>query len=237
MATLATIATIKIDARNPDAIMFDPFSRRVFIFNGGSSSATAIDVDSNTVVGTVPLSGKPEFAVSDGLGRIFVNIEDKSSLTVFDPRTLKILNTWPLAPGEEPTGLAIDREHHRLFAGCSNKLMVILDTDSGNVVATVPIGDGVDGTAYDPLTRLAFSSNGEGTLTVIREDTAEKFSVVENVPTRRGARTLALDQKTHRMYTVTAKFGPAPSPTADRPHPRPTIEPGSVMLYILAKGQ
>ena len=164
-----------------------------------------------------------------------MNIEDKNVLVAFDARTLKVLNRWSLAPGEEPTGLAIDREHRRLFAGCSNRLMVILDADSGKVVVTVPIGEGVDGTAYDPATHLAFSANGEGTLTVVREDTPEKFSLLENVATRRGARTLAIDEKTHRIFAVTATFGLLSAPTADRPRPRPTIEPGSVTLHILGR--
>ena len=235
LKTLNTLATIKIDARNPDAIMYDPYSRRVFTFNGGSSNATAIDVDSNTIAGTIPLDGKPEFAVSDRQGNIYVNIEDKSTVAAFNAKSLKVLHTWPLAPGEEASGLAIDRAHRRLFSVCSNKLMVVLDADSGRVVSTVPIGDGVDGAMFDPAMQLAFSSNGEGTLTVVREESPSKVSVVDNVATRRGARTLALDEKTHRIYTVSAKFGPPPPPTADRPHPRPTIEPGSVTLYILGQ--
>ena len=235
LATLKTFSTIKLNANNPDAILYDPISRRVFTFNGGSSNATAIDVDSDKVVGSVPLTGKPEFAVSDGFGRIYVNIEDKSALTVFDARTLKVLNTWSLAPGEEPSGLSIDREHRRLFSGCSDTLMVVLDADSGKVVATVPIGRGVDATAFDPGSGLAFSSNGEGTLTVVHEVSPDSVTVVENVVTRRGARTMALDERTHRIYTVSAKYGPPPPPTADRPHPRPRIEPGSVTLYILER--
>jgi DNA-binding beta-propeller fold protein YncE len=235
LTTLKTLATIKKVARNPDAILFDPYSRRVFTFNGGSENATAIEIDSNTVVGTVPLDGKPEFAVADGRGRIYVNVEDKNIVVAFDALTLKVLSRWSLAPGEEPTGLAIDREHRRLFVGCSNRLMIILDADSGNVVATLPIGGGVDGTAYDPLTGLAFSANGEGTLTVIREDAPGKFILVETVATRRGARTLTIDDKTGRIYTVSARFGPPPPPTAERPRPRPSIEPGSVTLYVLGR--
>ncbi|MBI1802916.1 MAG: YncE family protein [Ignavibacteriae bacterium] len=235
LATLKTLRTIKIDARNPDAILFDPSSHRVFTFNGGSSNATAIDVGSDSIAGTVPLPGKPEAGVTDDNGTVFVNIEDKSVLVVFDSRTLKVLHTWPLAPGEEPSGLAIDKEHRRLFSGCGNRTMAIVDTDSGTVVTTVPIGNGVDGTAYDPASSFAFSTNGEGTLSVVREDTPTKFSVVENAATRRGARTIALDEKTHRIYTVSAKFGPPPAPTADRPHPRPAIEPGSVTLYTIGR--
>jgi DNA-binding beta-propeller fold protein YncE len=235
MATLKTLARIPIDGRNPDAILFDDVSQRIFTFNGGSANATAIDAGSCAVVGTVPLGGKPEFAVADGKGRIYVNIEDKSELVRFDAQTLRVLHTWPLSPGEEPSGLAIDREHRRLFSVCANRLMVILDADSGRIVATVPIGEGVDGAAFDPATQCAFSSNGEGTLTVVREEAPEKYSVAGTVPTRRGARTVVLDPKTHRLYTVSAKFGPPPPATPERPRPRPTIEAGSATLYILGQ--
>lgn len=235
LKTLKTLSVIKINARNPDAILFEPFSGKVFTFNGGSKDATAIDVESNTVVGTIPLDGKPEFAVADGRGHIFVNIEDKSELAMLDPVGLKVLKRWSLAPGEEPSGLAIDRKHRKLFSACGNRLMVVSDTDSGTVVGTVPIGGGVDGAAFDPLVSIAFSSNGEGTLTVVREGSPDKYSVLDNVLTRRGARTLVLDEKTHRIYTVTAKFGPPPAPTADRPHPRPSIEPESVTLYSIGR--
>ncbi len=235
LKSLNVIATLKINARNPDAILYDPFSRRVFTLNGGSANATAIDVESNTVVGSIPLGGKPEFGVSDARGRIYVNIEDKSEVVMIDPMNLTVLKRWPLSPGEEPTGLALDREHRRLFAVCGNRLMAILDADSGNVVATPAIGDGVDGVMYDRATRLAFSANGEGTMTVVREETPAKYSLVENVPTRRSARTLVLDEKSHRIYTVAARFGPPPPPTADRPHPRPTIVPESVTLYVIGR--
>ncbi len=234
LATLKVLTTVRINARNPDAILFDPFSRRVFTFNGGSLDATAIDAETGRVVGTIPLGGKPEFGVSDARGRLYVNLEDESKIQELDPVSLKVLATWPLTPGEGPTGLAIDRQRGRLYAGCGNHLLVIIDAATGRQLGTLPIGAGVDATAYDPSEQLAFSSNGEGTLTVVREETPGTFSVVGNVPTRRGARTMAVDEKTHRVYTVTAKFGPPPAPTPDRPRARPTIEPGSVTLYILA---
>jgi len=235
LKSLTVIATLKINARNPDAILYDPFSRRVFTFNGGSANATAIDVGSNSVAGTIPLGGKPEFGVSDARGRIYVNIEDKSEVAMIDPMSLTVLKRWTLSPGEEPTGLALDREHRRLFAVCANRLMVVLNADSGNVVATPAIGDGVDGVMVDPATRLAFSSNGEGTMTVVREETQAKYTAVETVPTRRSARTLVLDEKSHLIYTVAARFGPPPPPTADRPRPRPTIVPESVTLYVIGR--
>jgi DNA-binding beta-propeller fold protein YncE len=232
LKTLATLAVVKIGARNPDAIMFDPYTKRVFTFNGGSGNATALETSTGEIAGMVPLGGKPEFAVSDGEGHVYVNIEDKSQVVEFDPKSLKVIHTWPVAPGEEPSGLAIDRVHHLLYSGCSNKLMVVLDAKSGHVVASLPIGEGVDATAYDHGTGLAFSSNGDGTLTVAG---GEKPGVLENAKTPRRARTMTVDEKTHLLYTVTARFGPAPAPTAEQPRPRPSIEPGSVMLYILGR--
>ncbi len=235
LKTLKTLTTIKLDASNPDAIIYDPFSHRVFTFNGRSHNTTAIDSKTNSVVGNLELDGKPEFAVADGHGKIFVNLEDKSMIAVFESKTLKILDRWPLAPGEEPSGLAFDRAHHRLFSVCGNKMMIVMNSTSGKVVASLPIGSGVDAAAYDPTTHLAFASNGEGTLTVVREETAEKFSVVENVATQRSCRTMTLDEKTHRVYLSGATLGPAPAPTAEHPRPRPTIEPGSFVVLILAQ--
>jgi DNA-binding beta-propeller fold protein YncE len=235
LKTLKQLAVIKLQASKPDAILFEPASNRVFVFNGGSNNAMAIDVAKNAVVGTVSLEGKPEFPVADGKGRIFVNLEDKSMVTEFDAGTLKVLHTWPLAPGKEPSGIAMDRQHRRIFSACSNNLMIVLDADSGKVVGQVPIGSGVDGAGFDPSTLFAFSSNGEGTLTVVREESPSKFSVVENVVTRKAARTMVVDEKTHRIYMLSAKFGPSPAPTPEHPHPRGAIEPGSVTLYVLGR--
>lgn len=230
--TLAPIAVVKIPGRNPDAILYDPATKRVFTFNGGTSNATAIDATNGTVVGTVDLGGKPETAVSDG-GKVYANIEDKSEIAVFDPKTLAVLARWPLAPCEEPSGLAIDRVHQRLFAGCGNKTMAVVDMRTGKVVATPAVGSGVDAAGFDPGTQLAFTSNGEGTITVVHEDTPDKYTVVETVATQRGARTMAVNPKTHRLYTVTAEFGPAPAPTADRPRPRPPMIPGTFVVLEL----
>jgi DNA-binding beta-propeller fold protein YncE len=230
--TLATIAVVKIPARNPDAILYDPGTKRVFTFNGGTSNATAIDATKGTVLGTVDLGGKPEAGVSDG-GKVYVNIEDKSEIAVFDPKTLVVEARWPLAPCEEPSGLAIDAVHHRLFAGCSNKTMAIVDMRTGKVVASPAVGAGVDAAGFDPATQLAFTSNGEGSITVVHEDTPDKYTVVETAPTQRGARTMAVNPKTHRLYTVTAEFGPTPAPTADRPRPRPPMIPGTFVVLEL----
>ncbi|MBZ5650180.1 MAG: YncE family protein [Acidobacteriia bacterium] len=234
LTSLKVLSKIKV-GDNPDAILYDPASKRVFTFNGRSHDATAIDAAKGMVVATIKLGGKPEFAVSDEKGEIFVNLEDKSELLAVDPIKLEIKSRWPLAPCEEPTGLAIDRKHRRLFSGCGNKLMAIVDADNGKVISTLPIGQGVDATAFDPETGLAFASCGEGVLTVVHEDSADKFSVAENVPTERGARTMALDPAKHQIFVVTAKFGPPPAPTAEQPHPRPAILPGSFEVLLVGK--
>ena len=233
LKTLAVLGTIALEARNPDAICYEPVSKRVFTFNGGSRDATAIDAKTRTVVGTIPLGGKPEFAVADGKGKVFVNIEDKSTLTRLDASTLKLEANWTLAPCEEPSGLAMDAEHHRLFSVCGNKLMAVSDGDAGKVMTTLPIGGWVDGAAFDTAAGLAFSSNGVGSVTIVREETPDKFSVLADVPTQRGARTIAIDPTTRRLYLPTADFGPPPSPTAEHPRPRPPILPGSFVVLVL----
>jgi DNA-binding beta-propeller fold protein YncE len=233
LKSLAATARIHIDGRNPDAILYEPVTHRVFTMNAGSGTATAIDAASGKVVGNVVLGGRPEFAVADGQGKVFVNLEDSSAVLSFDAKTLALGPRWPLAPGEGPSGLAIDRESHRLFSVCGNEKMIVLDAGSGQVLAALPIGKRTDGAAFDPGTKLAFSSNGEGTLTVVHEDSPSRFSVVGTVTTRVGARTLALDPKTHRLYTATANFGEAPAPTFDRPHPRPPMLPDSFVILVL----
>ncbi len=234
MKTLATSSKVKV-GDNPDAILYDPATKRVFTFNGRSQDATAIDATNGKVLGTIKLDGRPEFAASDGKGEVFVNIEDKSELTVIDPAKLAVKQSWPLAPCKEPSGLAMDVKKRRLFVGCDNKMMAVVNADTGKVLATPAIGDGVDATAFDDETGLAFASCGEGVLTVVREESPDTFSVAENVPTQAGARTMALDTKTHNVYVVTAKFGPPPAPTADNPHPRRTILPDSFVVLAVGK--
>ena len=234
LKTLKPLGSVKV-GKNPDAIIYDPDSKRVFSFNAGSGDVTAIDAKSGTVAGTLALGGQPELAVADERGKIFVNLEDKSAVVEFDARKLTLDATWPLAPGEEPTGIAMDRKHHRLFVTCANKLMAVLNADNGKLITTLPIGSGVDGAAFDSQLQLALSSNGEGTLTVLHEDSPDKFSVVENVVTQRGARTLDLDQKSHRVFLVTAEFGATPAPTADRPRPRPPMVPGTFTLLVFGR--
>ena len=235
LKTLKPISKVKDVGDNPDAIIYDPATKRVFTFNGHSRNSTAIDAASGDVVGKIPLDGKPEFAVSTGAGEIFVNIEDKSELTVIDPHTLKVKSTWPVAPCESPSGLAVDVKNRRLFAGCDNKMMALVNADTGKVITTLPIGDGVDADRFDPDNGFAYASCGEGVLTVVREDSPDKLSVVQNVPTEPRARTMALDKKTHNVYLVTAKFGPKPAPTAQEPKPRPPVLPGTFEVLVVGK--
>ena len=235
LSSLKTIREVDVKGQNPDAILYDSASRRVFTFNGRSHDATAIDAKTGEIAGNIPLDGKPEFPQADGAGHIFVNIEDKSEISEIDSNSMKVLNTWPLAPCQGPSGLAFDVAHKRLFAGCGNRMMAVVDADSGKVVTTIPIGDGVDANAFDPETGFVFASCGEGTLTVAHEDTPDKYTVVENVPTQKGARTMTIDLKTHAVYLVTAGFGPPPAPTAADPHPRPAILPDSFTLLIFTK--
>jgi DNA-binding beta-propeller fold protein YncE len=207
----------------PDAILYEPFSKRVFTFNARSHDTTAIDASKGEVAGTLALGGKPEYAVTDEKGTVFVNIEDTSEVVAFDPQKLAIKSRWKLTGCEEPTGLAMDAKNRRLFAGCSgNKKMAVVDADNGNVIAMPPIGDGCDGTAFDPERGYAFASAHDGTLTVVHEDAADKVSVMETVTTQPGARTLALDPKTHQIYTVTAKT------TADR-----KVEPDTFVVLVV----
>jgi len=227
---LKVIEKVKVTGRNPDAILYDPFSKRVFTFNGGSSNATVIDAITNKVIETIILEGKPEFSVSDGNGKIYVNIEDKSILDEIDPVTLKIVHSWPIAPGEEASGLALDNKNHRLFVVCDNKLMIIIDALKGNVISTLPIGDRVDGVAFDPVKNYAYSSNGEGTMTVVSEENKDTFKVIENVVTQKGARTITVDKKTHHIFMPTAEFEAAQEPTNENPRPRPSIVPNSFVI-------
>ncbi len=234
LSTLKTIKKVQV-GENPDAILFDPATNRVFTFNGRSHDSTAIDAATGEVVGKIPLDGKPEFGVTTGAGELFVNLEDKSEILALDPKNLKIKSIWPLTPCQEPSGLAIDVKNRRLFAGCDNKMMAVVNAASGKVITTVPIGDGVDANGFDPETGFAFASCGEGMLTVAHEDSPDTFSVVENVPTQRGARTMALDPKTHQIFLVTAKFGPPPAATEQQPHPRPSILPNSFVVLVVGK--
>ncbi|MBF0547239.1 MAG: YncE family protein [Candidatus Riflebacteria bacterium] len=219
--------------KGPDGILYDPFSRKVFAFNGKSADVTVIDAKKNTVVVTLKLGGKPELPVSDDNGTIFVNIQDKNMIETINVKTLKVEQKWPIIPGEEPTGLAIDKANHRLFIGCNNKLMVIMDSLNGKFISSVPVGAYVDGAGFDPGTRCAFTSNGDGTLTVVQEESKDKFRVLENVVTQKGARTLAVDTKTHHIFLPTAVFGPPPQ----RPNLRPFVQHGTFVVLDVAPGE
>jgi len=233
LATAKVLQRVALPARGPDAILYEPVTKRVLVFNGGSSNTVVLEGATGAIAGAIALGGRPEFAVADGAGKVFANLEDKSEIVQLDPRGLKVVARWPLAPGEGPTGLALDRAHHRLFAACSNRTLVVLDAVKGSVVATLPIGDRVDGIVFDPKRGLACSANGEGTITVVREVTPKKFEVAETDSTQLGARTITLDETRGTVYTVTASFGPPPEPTPDRPHPRGPILPGTFQVLVL----
>jgi DNA-binding beta-propeller fold protein YncE len=231
MTTLAKVGEVAA-GMNPDGIIYDPASKRVFAFNGRSGSATAVDAEKGTLAGTVMLEGKPEFPAPDGQGHVYVNIEDKSEVMEIDSKALSVLNKWPLAPCEEPSGLAMDTKSRRLFSGCDNKMMSVMDADTGKVVTTVPIGAGVDATWFDPGTKDVFNSCGQdGVLTVIHEDSPDKYTVVENVTTEKGARTMALDPKTHTVYLALAEVEMLPPAAGDaKGRPRRKVQPGTFGL-------
>jgi DNA-binding beta-propeller fold protein YncE len=235
LGTLKVLATTKAGA-GADALIFDDGSRHAFSFNGAANSATVIDGATGASLATIPLGGRPEFAASDGAGKVFVNLEDSSAIAEIDSKSNRVTRHWAIAPCESPSGLAIDVAHHRLFSGCENKMMAVSDYRTGKVIATVPIGSGVDAGRYDPGTGLAFSSNGEGSITVVKEDGAGKFSVLQTISTSPGARTMELDPTTHRLFTVTARFGAAPEQaTADNPRKRPPILPNSFVLLVYGR--
>lgn len=228
--TLKTLGKVKADGR-PDIIYFEPVSRRVFTFNHGSNNTTAIDPDELKAVGTLALEGVPELAVSDEKGLIFVNMENTSEIVEFDARTLKILNRYPLAPGEEPTGLAFDREHRRLFSTCANRKMVVIDADSGRVIQTVEIGPGPDGCIFDAKRNLIFSSNGgDGTVSVIRAAASGKYEVAKTIKTQVSAKTIALDPRTHRLYLSAATPDTAPAAKPATKGSRRRYVPGSFVV-------
>jgi len=209
LKTLKTIATIPVDAKGPDAIMYDPYSDRVYSFNGDSNSSSVVDPNTLKQVGTIALGGAPEFAVSDGKGKIYNNLEDKNSLNVIDTKTLAVIKNYPLAPKGAPTGVALDEKNKRTFSvSRENNSMVVVDITTGKVVTTVPIGAGVDAVAYDAETKLIFCSNGDGTTTIIKQESADKYSVVQTLATQNRAKTLALDTKTHKIYLSVVNFEP-----------------------------
>jgi len=232
LTTLKTISKIDTGS-NPDAVVYEPRHAEVYVFNHTGNSVTVINTKTATVSATIPLGGNPEFAVVDETaGRVYCNIEDKSEVAVIDADKHEVVARWSLSPGEGPTGIALDATHHRLFSGCHNKMMVMLDTESGKMVGSVPIGAGVDGCAFDEATQLAFASCGDGTTTIAKEEAPNKLSVLQVLKTERGARTMALDARTHRIYLPTAQFAPAPSPSPGASPARPSIVPNTLKVLV-----
>lgn len=219
----------------PDALLYDAFSDRVFLFSNDGGKSTVLNAATSAVEGTAELAGDIEAPATDGKGHIFANVEDKSEVIEFDAKTLAVHLRHKLAPGEEPTGLGYDPKNNRLFSACANEKLVVTDSKTGKQIAMLPIGKGVDGAVFDPSTQNIVTSNGSGTFTVIHQDSPTKYTVVGTVPTAKGARTIALDPKTHHLFTCTADYGPAPAATPENPHPRPSIVPGT--FRVLEYGQ
>lgn len=233
LATLKVLGHTMVDV-DDDGILYDPASTHIFTLNGDANTASVIDAATGKRLGTIPLGGKPEFGVSDGSGQVYVNLEDKGAIVELDAKAMKVTRSWSISPCESPTGLAIDVAHHRLFSVCRNELMAISDASAGKLVTTVSIGSGVDAARFDAATGDAFASNGEGSLTVVHENRPNDFQVVQTVPTISGARTMELDPRSHRVYVVGAKYGPAPTqPTTGHPRRRPPMVPGSFTLVVL----
>jgi YVTN family beta-propeller protein len=230
LKTLQHVAEVRV-GKHPDAIVYEPVTRHVVAFNGGSANATFIDTATNQAMATVALGGRPEFAVADNTGQVFVVLENISQLVKLDARTPAVLQRWPLSPGQGPASLAMDRNNHRLFVGCRNKLLVVVNADNGQIVSTLPLGEKVDATAFDPQTGLVFSSNGEGTVTVVHQDGPDQYVVVNTVPTRLGSKTLALDATTHRVFVPAVQWqGNSAATTAAQP--RPDAVPGSFSVLV-----
>lgn len=233
-ATLATVATIPTGGMNPDGIVFEPATQTVWAFDGRSKDVAVIDAATRKVVANIPLPGKPEFPAVDGKGIVFDNIEDKNEIVRLDAHTNKLTAEWPVAGCDSPSGLVLDVAGSRLFPVCDGKKMGVVDSNTGKVLATPAIGDGPDAAGWDAAHKLAFASCGEGVLSVVDASTPA-YSTIETLPTQRGARTMAYDSATDRIYLVTAEFAPRPAPTADNPHPRPTALPGSFTVIVVGR--
>jgi YVTN family beta-propeller protein len=232
-SSLATVTSIPAGT-NPDGIAFEPVTKTVWAFNGRSNNVTVIDTGSQKVVATLPLSGKPEFPVADGKGTVFANIETRNEIVRIDASAKKITASWPVANCDSPSGLAIDKSRARLFAVCDGGKMAVVDANTGKTLANPAIGEGPDAARYDAGRNLAFSSNGGGTLTIV-DASKDSFPVLQNLETQRGARTLTLDETTGHLFLATASFGPKPAPTAENPHPRPPVLPGSFTILVVGQ--
>ena len=235
LKTFKVTGEVKAD-HDADSIVYDPASKRVFAMNGDPHSSTVIDAKTGTVVKTIDLGGSPEFAVADGKGTVYVNMEDKNEVVSIDSRTLMIKSRWPVAPAGGPTALAMDQQHRRLFsAGRNPQMLVVMDADNGKVIQSFPISAGVDASAYDSATGLLFASTREGMIHVFHEDSPDQFSEVETVKTEFGAKTMGLDTKTHNLFVDTADFGPPAKPTAEQPQPRRTAIPGTFRVLVYGR--
>jgi DNA-binding beta-propeller fold protein YncE len=235
LSTLKRVADWKASGDNPDAILYDRASKRLLTFNGRGKNATVFDAKTGDVVATIDIGGKPEFAAAKGDGMVYANVEDTNEVVEIDAKNAKIARRWALTGCTSPSGLAYDMKNQRVFSVCENKVMAISDAKAGQILTTVPIGAGTDGAAFDPSSKTAFSANGaDGTISVVRETSPGKFEAVETVQTAKGTRTIALDERTHHLYTPTAKFGATPEPTTERPRPRPAIEPDTFEVLDVA---
>jgi hypothetical protein len=233
LSTLEVVKVVKVTGANPDAILYDPATKKVFTFNGRGQNATVLDASSLEVLATIPVGGKPEFPAADGKGKVFVNVEDTAEILLIDAKSCKVESRWSLAPLQDPTGLALDRAGGRLFTVGRNKLAAVVDATTGKVLQTLPIGSGTDGIVYDPGLGCAYASNGEGSVTVLRKQPGGSYAVAGTVPTKTGARTLGLDEKNHRLYLPTAEFEPAPPAKEGEQRPRPKMVQGSFQLVVV----
>ncbi|MBF4486257.1 YncE family protein [Flavobacterium sp. CSZ] len=233
LTTFELIEKVAIQGIKPDAVLYDKFSKKVFVYNAKSSDATVLDAVSNKIVKTIPLDGKPEFSATNAKGLVYVNIEDKNQIKVIDANKLEVVNTFDISPGDEPSGLAFDTANDRLFSVCGNSMLVVTNAITGKVVTTVPIGDGSDGVFFDAKRKLIFSSNGEGTLTVIKQKDKDSYAVLETVATVKGARTITMSKTTGTLYMPTAEFGKTPEATTENPHPRAPIVPNSFKVLVV----
>lgn len=230
LRTLDTLVRIPV-GQKPDAIAYEPYAKKILVMNGKSEDVSVLDPRTGALLHTVKLGGGPEYAVSDGSGNFYVNLEDASEVLTVSTKTWTVTRRTSVKPGEGPTGIAMDTKSNRLFIGCANSLMIVIDSKSGKVIAKLPTGKGIDAAAFDPVTKLAMTSNGaDGTVSIYKEETPNKFSFVQTLTTQRGARTMALDPVTHDIFVVTAEFGPAPAATTENPHPRPSILPNTFVL-------
>jgi YVTN family beta-propeller protein len=229
------IEIVKIEGIKPDCILYDKFSNKVFVYNGKSNDCFVLDAVTHKILKTIALGGKPEFSVTNNKGTIYVNIETTNEIKVIDATKLEVIKTFAIAPGEEPTGLTMDLKTNRLFSVCSNKMMQVVDADNGKIINSIPIGEGCDGVSFDPKKKLIFTANGEGTITIIKEENKNKYSVVQTLATKKGARTITINKSTGKVYTSTPEFGGKPEPTTENPKPRPAIIPNSFKVLVIER--